>query len=153
MLLKAQTHEQSQIYHVVGLPLAIQLYVFSGWLDGSVLWSLSCTWLCGPSSWDRTSCHLSDTEDLPWGMPFLALASYGFQPISPALIFSFPSVLVVVVAVVLVADLSDSFVDCSLLGSSVHGVSQARILAWVAISFSRGSSWPRDQIHISRIGR
>ena len=30
------------------------------------------------------------------------------------------------------------------LGSSVHGISQARILEWVAISFSRGSSQPRD---------
>ena len=30
-------------------------------------------------------------------------------------------------------------------GSSVHGISQARILEWVAISFSRRSSWPRDQ--------
>ena len=29
-------------------------------------------------------------------------------------------------------------------GSSVHGILQARILGWVAISFSRGSSWPRD---------
>ena len=32
--------------------------------------------------------------------------------------------------------------DCSLPGSSVHGISQARILEWVAISFSRGSSSP-----------
>ena len=38
---------------------------------------------------------------------------------------------------------------CSPPGSSVHGVSQARILEWVAISFSRGSSWPRDRTHIS----
>ena len=30
-------------------------------------------------------------------------------------------------------------------GSSVHGISQARVLEWVAISFSRGSSWPRDR--------
>ena len=29
-------------------------------------------------------------------------------------------------------------------GSSIHGIIQARILEWVAISFSRGSSWPRD---------
>ena len=36
--------------------------------------------------------------------------------------------------------------DCSLLGSSVHGIFQARVLEWVAISFSRGSSWPRDRI-------
>ena len=34
--------------------------------------------------------------------------------------------------------------DCSLPGSSVHGISQARILEWVAISSSRGSSQPRD---------
>ena len=34
-------------------------------------------------------------------------------------------------------------IDCSLPGSSVHGIIQARILGWVAISFSRGSSWPR----------
>ena len=35
--------------------------------------------------------------------------------------------------------------DCKLPSSSVHRVLQARILEWVAISFSRGSSWPRDQ--------
>ena len=35
--------------------------------------------------------------------------------------------------------------DCSSPGSSVHGILQARILEWVAISFSRGSSQPRDQ--------
>ena len=38
--------------------------------------------------------------------------------------------------------------DCSPPGSSVRGVSQARILAQVAISFSRGSFWPRNQTHI-----
>ena len=34
----------------------------------------------------------------------------------------------------------DDPMDCSLPGSLVHGISQARILEWVAISFSRGSS-------------
>ena len=44
--------------------------------------------------------------------------------------------------------------DCSLPGSSVHGIYQARILEWVAISFSRRSSWPRDWTQVSRtIGR
>ena len=33
-------------------------------------------------------------------------------------------------------------------GSSVHGIFQARMLRWVAVSFSRGSSWPRDWISI-----
>ena len=37
---------------------------------------------------------------------------------------------------------------CSPPGSSVHGISQSRILEWVAISFSRGSFRPRDQSHI-----
>ena len=39
--------------------------------------------------------------------------------------------------------------DLSLPSSSVHGILQARILEWVAISFSRGSSRPRDQTRIS----
>ena len=43
-------------------------------------------------------------------------------------------------------------VDSSLPGSSIHGISQARILGWVAISFSKGSSPPRDRICISCIG-
>ena len=41
--------------------------------------------------------------------------------------------------------------DCSLPGSSVHGVLQARILEWVIIPFSRGSSRPRDQTCVSCI--
>ena len=44
-------------------------------------------------------------------------------------------------------------VDCRPPGSSVHGISQARTLEWVAISFSRGSSWPRDWTQASCIGR
>ena len=41
--------------------------------------------------------------------------------------------------------------DCGLPGSSVHGISQARVLEWIAISFSRGSSWPRGRTRVSRI--
>ena len=40
-------------------------------------------------------------------------------------------------------------VDCSLSGSSVHWILQARILEWVAIPFSRGSSRPIDQTCLS----
>ena len=43
--------------------------------------------------------------------------------------------------------------DYSPPGSSVHGILQARILEWVAISSSRGSSQPRDQMHVSCTGR
>ena len=41
--------------------------------------------------------------------------------------------------------------DYSLPDSSVHGILQVRILEWVAISFSRGSSHPRDQTQASCI--
>ena len=55
---------------------------------------------------------------------------------------------------VLVTQLSPTLynpMDCSLPGSSVHGILQARILEWVAISFSRGSSWSRDRTQVSHI--
>ena len=38
--------------------------------------------------------------------------------------------------------------NCSLPGSSVHGILQAGILKWVAISFSRRSSWPSDRTYL-----
>jgi len=41
--------------------------------------------------------------------------------------------------------------DCSLPGSSVHGILQERILEWVAISFSREPSQPRDRTQVSHI--
>ena len=41
--------------------------------------------------------------------------------------------------------------DCSSPGSSVHGILQARMLEWVAISFSEGSSQPRDQTCVSHV--
>ena len=43
--------------------------------------------------------------------------------------------------------------DCSPPGCSVHGILQARILWWVAISFSRGPSWCRDGTQVSCIAR
>ena len=46
--------------------------------------------------------------------------------------------------------------DCNSPGSSVHGISQARILEWIVISSFRGSSWPRDWTgvsYVSCIGR
>ena len=40
---------------------------------------------------------------------------------------------------------------CNPMGCSVHGIRQVRILEWVAIPFSRGSSQPRDQTQVSCI--
>ena len=42
---------------------------------------------------------------------------------------------------------------CSPPGSSIHGISQARILEWDAISYFRGSSWPRNRTHLSCFGQ
>ena len=39
--------------------------------------------------------------------------------------------------------------DCSPPGSSIHGIFQVRILEWIAISYSRGSAWPRDRTHVA----
>ena len=41
--------------------------------------------------------------------------------------------------------------DRSLAGFSVHGILQARVLEWVAMPYSRGSSQPRDQTHVSHV--
>ena len=43
--------------------------------------------------------------------------------------------------------------DCSLPGSSAHGIFQSRILEWVTTSFFRGSPWSRNWTHISCIGK
>ena len=42
-------------------------------------------------------------------------------------------------------------IDCIPPGSSIHWIFQARVLEWVAIPFSRGSSWPRDQTLVPHI--
>ena len=42
--------------------------------------------------------------------------------------------------------------DCNLPDSSVQEISQARILEWVATSFFRGASWPRDRTHVFCLG-
>ena len=59
----------------------------------------------------------------------------------------------VVVELLSCVQLFCELMDCSPLDSSVYGILLARILEWVAISFSRGSSQRRDQTYISSIGR
>ena len=61
---------------------------------------------------------------------------------------------VCVCARALVAQLCLTFcnpLDCRLPSSSVHGILQARMLEWIAIPFSRASSWPRDGTQVSCI--
>ena len=65
-------------------------------------------------------------------------------------LFNFQIGKMVVLDVQLCLTLCDSM-DYNLLSSSVHGVLQARILEWVAIPFSRGSSGPKDETWVSCI--
>ena len=60
---------------------------------------------------------------------------------------------VIVVLVTKFCQLFRDYMDYSPPSSSVHGISQARILEWVAIYFSRGSSQPKDQTCISFISK
>ena len=68
-----------------------------------------------------------------------------FFPLAPSLITGWWWWCLVTKLCLILCDLMDG----SLLGFSVHGISQTGILEWVVISFSRGSSWPRDRTHIS----
>ena len=76
-------------------------------------------------------------------VPFVRVIIHlGYYSLTPAYLF-----LKILVAQCTLCD----HMDCSLSGSSVHGILQARILEWVAISFSRGSSRPRDWTQVSCI--
>ena len=73
------------------------------------------------------------------------------HPYTPALLY----VTVCVPACSVASVMPNSFVtlrmDCSLPGSSVHGILQARVLEWAAIPFCKGISQPRDRTHISYV--
>ena len=75
-----------------------------------------------------------------WAKKEYIFPLYFYPSLLPGMLRSFQSCLA----------LCDSM-DCSPSGSSVHGILQARILEWVAISSSRRSFWPRDQTHISYV--
>ena len=85
-------------------------------------------------------------------LEWIAMPSLGYLPdpgtesASPALVY--------VCVCVLVAQSCPTLCNCmdfSLLGSSVHGILQAKVLESIASSFSRASSWTRDQTLISHI--
>ena len=111
---------------------------------------LSSGWLQPPSLWGQP-------VPLLWACPFLEapvlavlrelfLLVPGIYTVLAARLGFFPGKWYEVAQ--LCPTLCDS-VDCSLPGSSVHGIFQARILEWVAISFSRGSSRPKDRTQVS----
>ena len=111
-------------------------------------WILECA--TSPDEWPRTSVRkflqfhpqthpaIVCLESLPIEVP---LSQY----------FSPSNVKSVSCSVVSNSDSLPSYEPCSPPASSVHGILQARILEWVAVPFSRGSSQPRDRTWVSRI--
>ena len=103
--------------------------------------------------WGAISFSLSSLN-CPLKNPFLLFLSY--LPSASSFPFPFPDFLFsffLLLAVCMLSHLSCvqlcELIDCSLPGFSVHGMSQAKILEWVAISSSRGSSQPRSRTCIS----
>ena len=100
-------------------------------------------------------CDLILTNDDIAGKIHLLLQDSGFFSISretTSLYFQRNKILHWLVPFIIGAESCSTLcdpMDCRPPGSSVHGISQARILEWVAISFSRGSSWSRDQTHVA----
>jgi len=85
-------------------------------------------WKC---DWNVCSSSLLQMKKLSWGRHWLMLTSLHACLVSQSCLI-----------------LCDPL-DCSPPGSSVHGIFQARMLEWVAISSPRGSSWPKDWTHFS----
>ena len=86
----------------------------------------------------KSICFLRGTKELEKDIPKYLPTS----PPNPHNLIPFPAIYMLVTQS---CPTLCNHVDCSPPGSSVHGILQARILEWVAISFSRGSSQPRDQ--------
>ena len=115
-------------------------------------------WLCYTVAFHKLKMNLLSTSP-PCRLPFL-YRTYCFQSleyysrnIAYIYIYAYISIWKWKVKV-LVAQLCLTLwdpMDCSPPGSSVHGILQARILDWLAISFSRGSSRPSDWTQVSCI--
>ena len=86
--------------------------------------------------------------NIDWMLIFNPLSWFSLRPFFPSNISEVVHTQVLVIQLCLTV--CDPM-DCSSSGSFAHGISQARILEWVAIPFSRGSSWSRDRTWISHI--
>ena len=136
----------------------------------SRVWLFATPWIAG--------CQASPSITLGWVNKFYAGESHLGHTLSPEfwrneslgteylslsctssidwllyLRWPFPSLTYMVVWCRSVVSKSCDSTDCSLPSSSVLGIFQARILEWLAIFFSRASSWPRNGTQVSCIGK
>ena len=90
----------------------------------------------------------------PWGRKeWMQLSDFQFHIVDTPWVFLLNENKMITFKLAYVVSNYCDLMDYSLPGSSAHGITQARILDWVTIFFSRGSSWPRDQTHVSCMGR
>ena len=110
---------------------------------------LLCSWN-SPGKNTGEGCHFLLQEIEPKSLAFPALAGGFCTTLPPVKPMVHPYY-----GIFLRSEVAQSFptlcdpTDCNLPGSSIHGIFQARIREWVAISFSRGSSQPRDRTWVS----
>ena len=125
----------------------------------------SCLTLCNPMDYCPLGSfvHEFSRQEYCSGLPFPSpgnLLHPGTEPVFPiwqldslslSHLESPEHLLCLLCSVVQLCPILCSPVDCSRLGSSVHGILQARILEWVARPSSEGSSRPRDRTQVSLI--
>ena len=98
--------------------------------------------------------HLSSFLHIEWThrkSSFFSIWSWKKLHILKFKLFQFEKVKVLVILCDSLCPTLCNTMDCSPPGSTIHGILQARILEWVAIPFSRGSSQPRNRNHVSHI--
>ena len=116
---------------------------------------LHCSWYKGHSEEKMFRCRSNDfnTHFNSWSMGITGPITWNIACLK---FYSIGMLKEKLVAVVLVTKLCPTLcdpVDCSPPGSSDHEIFQTRILEWVVISFSRGSSWPGNRTCFSYTGR
>ena len=98
----------------------------------------------------NTSVHPPSADSDPGPQPH-SLCSKFYSVFFVCLFLTFYFVLKVKVLVTQSCPILCNPIRCRPLGSSVHGILQARILKWIAMPFSRGSSQPRDPTQVSHL--
>ena len=138
-----------KMFFLIVLRNKLQVFLIEKITLNIVFWRFPCYWQVGKNSNDvREKPHFFPNFSLIVRVHFYGITFSQFTLFCPILLFK------------LVKRESASRsacpilcdpMDCNPQGSSVHGNLQARILEWVAVPFSKGSSWPRAQTGISCI--
>ena len=122
--------------HISWSPLKVQLiWAFLGGVGGFLSPQLYIAWLLTSTLWNENISYHINNQEMSQPLSISGLQTW---------------IKLKVAQLCLCPTLCNSM-GCRLPGSSIHGILQARILEWVAILFSRGSSQPKDWTQVSHI--